>query len=56
MRLVFRVLEGKNVNLRLAEKEDIPLLMQWFNEVGFTGDYANFPVQVTKNQLEPQIS
>lgn len=51
---VSSLLEGKNVNLKLAEKEDIPQLMQWFNDVGFAGDYANFPVQVSSNQLEPQ--
>jgi RimJ/RimL family protein N-acetyltransferase len=49
------VLEGKNVNLRIAEKEDIPLLMEWFNDVKFAGNYQSFPAQVSKNQLEPQI-
>jgi hypothetical protein len=33
------LLEGININLRIAEKEDIPLLAQWFNDVGFAGNY-----------------
>jgi RimJ/RimL family protein N-acetyltransferase len=53
--LVFRLPEGKNVNLRIAEKEDIPLLLQWFNDAKFAGDYQSFPVQASKNQLEPQV-
>jgi ribosomal-protein-alanine N-acetyltransferase len=49
------LLEGKSINLRIAEKEDIPLLLQWFNDVRFAGDYQSFPVQLSKGQLEPQI-
>jgi RimJ/RimL family protein N-acetyltransferase len=50
-----RLLEGKNVNLRVAEKEDVPLLVEWFNDVRFAGDYQHFPYQITSNQLERQI-
>jgi RimJ/RimL family protein N-acetyltransferase len=53
--MVRRLLEGKNVNLRIAEKEDIPLLAQWLNDVRFSGDYQSFPVQFSKNELEPQV-
>jgi ribosomal-protein-alanine N-acetyltransferase len=49
------LLEGKRINLRIAEKEDVPLLLQWFNDVRFAGDYQSFPAQISKNQLEPQI-
>jgi RimJ/RimL family protein N-acetyltransferase len=49
------LLEGKSVNLRIAEKEDIPLLARWLNNVRFTGDYMSFPDQFPKNQLEPQV-
>ena len=49
------MLKGKNINLRIAEKEDIPLLQQWFNDASFAGNYANFPIQTSLNQLEPQI-
>ena len=50
------MLEGKNINLRMAEREDIPLLLQWFSDVRFAGDYQSFPVQTSRNQLEQQIS
>jgi RimJ/RimL family protein N-acetyltransferase len=53
--MVRRLLEGKNVNLRIAEKEDIPLLAQWLNDARFSGDYQSFPVQLSKNILEPQV-
>lgn len=49
------MLEGKRVNLRVAEKEDAPFLAQWFNDVGFIGDYQSFPIQVSRNQLEAQV-
>jgi len=41
--------------LRIAEKDDVPLLVQWVNDVRFAGDYQHFPVQITGNQLERQI-
>jgi len=48
------MLEGKRINLRIAEKEDVPLLAQWFNDVEFAGDYQHFPLQISKVQLEKQ--
>jgi ribosomal-protein-alanine N-acetyltransferase len=36
---VFRVLEGKNVNLRVVEKEDLPAITQWNNNLEFGGEY-----------------
>jgi len=36
------LLEGKNVNLRLMEKEDVPLLVDWWNSLEYQGEY--FPV------------
>jgi RimJ/RimL family protein N-acetyltransferase len=36
---VFRLLEGKNVNLRILEKEDLPLLGEWFNKPEVFGEY-----------------
>jgi len=49
------MLEGKRINLKIAEKEDVPLLVQWLNDVEFAGDYQHFPVQISKVQLEKQI-
>ena len=33
------MLEGKNVNLRVMEKEDLPLLTEWFNKPEVLGEY-----------------
>lgn len=41
-----KLLEGKNVNLRLMEKEDIPLYLAWINNPEFYGKY---------NPLEQEI-
>ncbi|MBX5329090.1 MAG: GNAT family protein [Candidatus Bathyarchaeota archaeon] len=49
------MLEGKRINLRLAEKEDVPLLAQWLSDVEFAGDYQHFPEQISKAQLEKRI-
>ena len=43
------MLEGKRVNLRIMEKENVPLLVEWFNNLGFQGEY--FPIlQKSKTQ------
>jgi RimJ/RimL family protein N-acetyltransferase len=36
------LLEGKTVNLRIMEKEDVPLLVEWWNSLDYQGKY--FPV------------
>jgi RimJ/RimL family protein N-acetyltransferase len=40
---VFGLLEGKNVNLRVVEREDLPLLTEWLNNPEFAGEYMWFP-------------
>jgi RimJ/RimL family protein N-acetyltransferase len=45
------LLEGKNVNLRIAEKEDLPLLQEWWNNPEFMGEFQP-PKQWTKAELE----
>jgi len=50
------MLEGKRAHLRVTEKEDVPLLVQWFNDVEFAEDYQHFPVQISKSELEKQIT
>ena len=43
------MLEGKHVNLRVMEREDVPLLVEWWNSLEFQGEY--FPVlQKSKTQ------
>lgn len=36
---MFRLLEGKSVNLKVVEKEDLPLLAEWSNDPEYLGDY-----------------
>jgi RimJ/RimL family protein N-acetyltransferase len=42
---VFEVLEGKSVNLRLVEKEDLPLLTEWSNDAEYLGEFVWLPQQ-----------
>lgn len=45
------MLEGQSVNLRLVEKEDLPLFTAWVNDLEFTGEYE--PVaQESKTSIE----
>jgi RimJ/RimL family protein N-acetyltransferase len=37
------LLEGKNVNLRIVEKEDLQLWGDWNNNIEFFGDFIWFP-------------
>jgi len=37
--MVSGLLEGKNVNLRIVEKEDLPLIAEWFSNPEFMGEY-----------------
>jgi hypothetical protein len=36
---VLGLLEGKTINLRIAEKEDLPLFTEWMNMPEFYGEY-----------------
>jgi RimJ/RimL family protein N-acetyltransferase len=45
------LLEGKNVNLRVVEKEDLPLYVKWINAPSFFGEY-NPLEQTTKTEME----
>jgi ribosomal-protein-alanine N-acetyltransferase len=50
----FELLEGKNVNLRVMEKEDIPQLVEWWNSVEVNGDYQFFP-QISRAEMEKEM-
>jgi len=39
------LLEGKSVNLRVIEKEDLPLLADWSNNPAYLGEYIWLPQQ-----------
>jgi RimJ/RimL family protein N-acetyltransferase len=43
------LLEGKNVNLKIMEKEDVPLLAEWWNSLEYQGKYFHVP-QKSKTQ------
>jgi len=45
------LLEGKNVNLRIMEKDDLPLFLEWVNKPEVFGEY-NPLHQMTKTQVE----
>ena len=49
-----RVLEGKNVNLRVMEKEDLPLFAEWVNKPEFLGEY-NSLLQMSKSEAEKML-
>ena len=45
------MLEGKNVNLRVVEKEDLPLIAEWLNNPELLGEY-NPLRQTSKADIE----
>jgi ribosomal-protein-alanine N-acetyltransferase len=47
------MLEGKLVNLRVVEKDDLPLLKEWKNNLEFTGQYQLISQETIKD-LEKQ--
>jgi RimJ/RimL family protein N-acetyltransferase len=47
------LLEGKNVNLRILEKEDLPFYLKWVNDPSFFGEY-NPLEQETKLEAEKE--
>jgi len=44
------LLEGKNVNLRVVEREDLPLLTEWLNTPEFSGEFMWFPQQQSRTE------
>ena len=48
------MLEGKNVNLRLMEKEDLPLFVEWANKPEIFGEY-NPLHQMSKAEAEKML-
>ena len=48
---MLRLLEGRNVNLKVVEKEDLAFLAEWFNNPDVFGEY-NPLTQVSRTQIE----
>jgi RimJ/RimL family protein N-acetyltransferase len=51
---VTRLLEGKNVRLRVMEKEDLPLYAEWANNPEFMGEYFS-PFQRSRAEMEKML-
>jgi RimJ/RimL family protein N-acetyltransferase len=47
------LLEGKIVNLKIMEKEDLSIVREWDNDIGIMGEYEPI-IQETKADLERQ--
>jgi RimJ/RimL family protein N-acetyltransferase len=50
--LAIELLKGKTVNLRVVEKEDLPLLLEWRNSLEFEGGYNPVAIQQSKTEFE----
>jgi len=48
------LLEGKTVNLRVAEKEDVPVFVEWANKLEVLGEYQGL-VQMSKGEAEKML-
>jgi ribosomal-protein-alanine N-acetyltransferase len=48
------LLEGKNVNLRILEKEDVPLYAEWVNNPDFYGEY-DYLDQRARTEIEKRL-
>ncbi|MFX0008654.1 MAG: GNAT family N-acetyltransferase [Candidatus Hermodarchaeota archaeon] len=49
------MLEGKNINLRAMELEDIPILSEWLNNLKFQGEYTPL-IQRSTTELSKRFS
>jgi len=49
------LLEGKSLNLRIIEKDDLPLLQEWWNSIEFSGIYNPIDEQRSKTAMEKQL-
>jgi RimJ/RimL family protein N-acetyltransferase len=53
---VFKLLEGKNIRLKLAEKEDIDFFVGFWNNLDYYGDYEPIMEQITKAEAEKRFA
>ena len=49
------MLEGKTVSLRVVEKEDFPLIIEWSSKPEFWGEFFS-PFQLSRTDIEREIS
>ena len=43
------MIEGKKVNLRIIEKEDLTLVKEWVNNIEFAGEYEPISQETKPN-------
>jgi RimJ/RimL family protein N-acetyltransferase len=48
--VIIKLLEGKNINLRIAEKDDVLLIMRWWSDTQYMGEY-----QDVMNKTQPEL-
>jgi RimJ/RimL family protein N-acetyltransferase len=48
------LLEGKTVNLRIREREDLPMFMEWMNDPELVGEYQPF-IQRDRVEMEKML-
>ena len=46
------MLEGITVNLRVVEKEDLPMVTEWFNNPEFSGEYDPLDEQQSRVDIK----
>ena len=46
------MLEGKNVNLKIVEKEDLSSVAEWFNDPDFSGRFDPLDAQQSRTEIE----
>jgi RimJ/RimL family protein N-acetyltransferase len=53
---VFRLLEGKNIRLKLCDKEDLDFFVDFWNNLDYYGDYEPIMEQMTKTEAEKRFA
>jgi RimJ/RimL family protein N-acetyltransferase len=53
---VFRLLEGKNIRLKLGDKEDLDFFVDFWNNLDYYGDYEPIMEQMTKAEAERRFA
>ena len=49
------MLEGKNVRLRLRDKEDLDFLFEFWNRIDYYGEYEAIQPQMSRTEIEKRI-
>ena len=55
MKLLVRLLEGKNIRLRLREREDLDFLFDFKNNIDYYGEYEAIQPQISRTEAERRI-